>query len=128
VKGFWLILLSLAIVIGVVLIMFVLQIIHLGAWHADKGSSYADRARAVDASLQAGMTRQQVRKIFQDDINAHPEDRIDDTTGSSVMELVITEPRHFPDAADAGWIVRASFDRRKALLGHGVNVEPLNGP
>jgi len=128
VKGFWLILLSLAIVIGFVLIVFVLQMTHLGAWHADKGSSYAARARAVEASLQTGMTRQQVQRIFQDDINAHPEDRIDDTTGSSVLELVITEPRHFPDAADAGWIVRASFDRRKTLLGHGISVEPLNGP
>jgi hypothetical protein len=125
--------------IGLFLVFLYTQFMGLGGWEPDKTSAYAVRARSVDGKMHPGMTRQQVKAIFQADIAANPGDNTEDTSnaywGRDVptwpieSDLYITEPRpHFWNSFDTGWTVRVAFDKSGKLIDHRLQMDAVGGP
>jgi hypothetical protein len=123
-----------------------MQFMSLGGWEPDEHSPYATRMRAIDARLQPGMTRQQVKAIFRADVAANPGDMMLDSSdtlggtlpvsrihlngiGSNEADLTAFEPRrHFWNSFKTAWTVRATFDRNDRLTHHRLAMDASGSP
>jgi hypothetical protein len=136
----WTIGIACGVLVAIVLLLAFLYFVAtgMGGWEPHRDSAYAVRARSIDAKLRPGMTRQEIKAIFQADIDSNPKDSTEDTSdaywGQGVptwaveSDLYITEPRpHFWNSFDTGWSVRVGFDNGK-LAHHVVEMSEVNGP
>lgn len=64
------------------LVLIYVRVSGIGGWAPDGGNPYAARARDVASRLRIGMTREEVRSIFQEDINHFPKDRMENTSNA----------------------------------------------
>jgi hypothetical protein len=108
----------------------------LGGWVPNADSAQAIRARAVDAQLRPGMTRDEVVALFKEDTFTNATDGMNESlAGSSERvwadeaDLYVNEQRRFFwNSYDTAWTVRAGFNSNGYLIHHRVDAERTNGP
>lgn len=99
----------------------------------DIKSTYAQRAADVDAVLRLGMTRAEVKRIFDRDARNFKADTVSSfgwhCSGcgdywSQELDLNIFDERpRFSDTHGIGWIVRTRFDPANKLVQHSVRPD-----